>query len=99
MTSLSRRGPHDDRPPSRPVLTAKELEAVRPRCTLLHDSSNGGKLTGSMPVTMIPRHHLIHALAAINVWFFRNEAKKTLIPPSSGDGKRAINLIGAQGLL
>jgi hypothetical protein len=46
---------------------AKEPEAVRPRCTLLHDSSNGGKLAGPMPVMMIPRHHLIRVLAAINV--------------------------------
>ena len=47
----------------------------------------------------IPRRRPIRKLAAINVKFFGSEARKTLVPPSSGDGKHAVNLIGAQGLL
>jgi hypothetical protein len=52
-----------------------------------------------MTVMMIPRRRPIHGCAAISVKFFRNEAKRTLKLPSSGDGRRAINLINAQDLL
>jgi hypothetical protein len=47
----------------------------------------------------IQRHRLIRELAAINVKFFGSEARKTLELPSSGGGKRAINLTSAQDLL
>jgi hypothetical protein len=42
----------------------------------------------------IPRRRLIRELAAINVKSFGNEAEKTLELPSSGGGKRAVNLTG-----
>ena len=48
---------------------------------------------------MDPRLRPIHELIATNVKFFGNGTKKTLELPSSGGGKRAINLIGMQGPL
>jgi hypothetical protein len=47
----------------------------------------------------IPRRRLISERAAINVMFFGSEAKKMLELPSSGDGRRVISPINAQGLL
>jgi hypothetical protein len=52
-----------------------------------------------MAVMTIPQHRPIHGCAAISVKPSRNEARKMLEPPSSGDGKHAINLISAQGPL
>jgi hypothetical protein len=48
---------------------------------------------------VIPLRRLIRERVAINVKFFGSEAKKTLELPSSDDGKRAFNLIGARGPL
>lgn len=43
-----------------------------------------------------PRRRLIRELAAINDKFFGNETEKTHGLPSSGGGKRAVNLTGAR---
>jgi hypothetical protein len=60
-------GPSRRQPTESARADGERTEAVRPRCTLLHDSNNGGKLAGSMSMTMIPWLHLIRVLAAINV--------------------------------
>ena len=52
-----------------------------------------------MPMMVYPRHHPIHELVVTNVKFFGNGSRRMLEPPSSGDGKRSIKLIGAQGPL
>ena len=49
-----------------------------------------------MAAMMILRRRPIRGCAAISVKFSRNEAKKMLEPPSSGDGKRVIDLISTR---
>jgi hypothetical protein len=47
-------------------------------------------------VVTIPQRRQIRGLVATNVKFFGSEARKTLEPLSSGDGKHAVNPTGAR---
>ena len=63
-----------------------------------HPEGQGRRLAGSTS-TATPPHHRIHELVAINIKFFTNESKKTLVLASSAKEKRDVNQTSALGPL
>ena len=98
-TNHSRRCFHSSSPPRWCTLPVRGLEAMQPWCNPLHDNNTSGRANGSSAMITCPWHCPICVLTAINAKLFKNNAKKTHVPQSSGDRKHTVNLIDAEGPL